>query len=83
MRRVFEAIRKSGGTAAFKNVAAESVYVFFVYDEKGDWDGTAAPPPQATPIGSYSADGKAPTQVKVAAATEIKGTFGDSMRKGQ
>ena len=74
-----EPIRKSGGTAVFKGVA-DSTYVMYAYDEKGDWDATAGPPPPGTPIGSYSTDGKAPTLVKIAGATKIKGTFDDSRR---
>jgi hypothetical protein len=78
-----EAIHKNGGTAVFKNVTADSAYVGYAYDEKGDWDPQAGPPPQGTPLGAYNVDGKGPTLVKITAATKIKGTFDDSRRAMQ
>jgi hypothetical protein len=75
-------IKKSGGSATFKNVAQDTVYVLLAYDVKGDYDGTAGPPPPGTPIGSYSTDGKAPSPVKPAAGAKVKATFDDSRRMG-
>ena len=45
-------ITKNGDTATFKNVAAETVYVTVVYDEKSNYDGRSGLPPAGTPIGS-------------------------------
>jgi hypothetical protein len=78
-----QAVKKSGDTAAFKNVVQDIVYVAMAYDEKGDYDGTAGPPPPGTPIGMYSTDGKAAGPVKPGPGAKIKATFDDARRMGQ
>jgi hypothetical protein len=75
-------VQKNGGTAAFTNVSAETVYVVMVYDEKANYDGTSGPPPQGHPIGTYSKAGK-PVPVKPAAGAKVSVTFDDSRRWGQ
>ena len=40
-----QSIVKNGGIATFKNVAAPTVYVTLVYDEKSSYDGRSGPPP--------------------------------------
>lgn len=73
------AVTRSGGTATFANVSADTVYVVMVYDEKANYDGRSGPPPQGHPIGTYSKAGK-PVPVKVAPGTKVKATFDDSRR---
>jgi len=71
-------ITKSGGTATFKDVAQNPVYVTLVYDEAANYDGQSPPPPGA-PIGSYQKDGK-PVPVTPGPAAKIKVSFDDSVR---
>ena len=75
-------IKKSGGSVTFKNVAQDTVYVMLAYDVKGDYDGTAGPPPPGSPIGSYSTDGKVPSPVKPGPGATVKATFDGSRRMG-
>jgi hypothetical protein len=75
-------VKKSGGTATFKNVAQDTVYVMLAYDEKGTYDGTAGPPPPGTPIGMYTTDGKVAAPVKPGPGAKVKATFDDSRRMG-
>jgi hypothetical protein len=78
-----QAVKKSGGTATFKNISQDPVYVLFAFDETGNYDGTAGPPPPGTPIGMYSTDGKAPAPVKPGTGAKVKATFDDTRRMGQ
>jgi hypothetical protein len=79
-----QAIKKSGGVATFKGVAVDPVYVAVAYDEKGDYDGNAGPPPTGAPISIYSTDGKGtPAPVKTAGGAKVKLSFNDSRRMGQ
>jgi hypothetical protein len=70
-------IRKNGGTATFSGLS-DPVYVFVVYDEKGDYDGQSGPPPPGTPVAMYSGPTGEPIAVK--AGTKLKMTFDDSNR---
>ena len=72
-------VTRSGGTATFANVSADTVYVVLVYDEKANYDGQSGPPPQGHPIGTYSKGGK-PVPVKVVPGTKVNATFDDSRR---
>jgi hypothetical protein len=74
-----EYITKSGGTATFKAVAPETVYVVMVYDENANYDGKSGPPPAGAPIGNYGKGGKI-LPVKPAETPRIKATFDDSQR---
>ena len=73
------AVTRSGGATTFTNVAADTVYVVLVYDEKANYDGRSGPPPQGHPIGIYSKAGKA-VPVKLAPGTKVSATFDDSRR---
>ena len=75
-------VKKSGGTATFKNVTQDTVYVRMAYDEKGTYDGLTGPPPPGTPIGMYSIDGKTAAPIKPGRAAKVKVTFDDSRRMG-
>ena len=74
------ALGKNGSTAQFTAVGSEPVYVYVLYDEKGGYDGRLGPPPAGTPIGMYSLDKKTAAPVKAAKGTQLKITFGDSVR---
>jgi hypothetical protein len=74
-----QVITKNGDTATFKDVAADSVYVTVVYDEKSDYDGRSGPPPAGTPIGSYTKAGKS-VPVKPGPDAKVTVAFDDSRR---
>jgi hypothetical protein len=78
-----ESLKKSGGTAVFKGVAPETVYVAVAYDEKGDYNGNSGPPPPGAPIGFHSTDGKGtPAPVKTTGGAKVKMSFGETRRMG-
>lgn len=77
-----QSIVKNGGTATFNLTAPDTVYVVMVHDEKANYDGRSGPPPQGTPIGSYSKAGK-PIAIKTAANAKVKAIFDDTRRWGQ
>ena len=77
-----QAVKKSGGTATFKGVKQDPVYVAVAFDEKGDYDGTAGPPPPGTPIALHGKDGVT-TAVKPGPTGKVKISFDDSRRMGQ
>jgi hypothetical protein len=72
-------IVKNGGTATFKNVAAATVYVTLVYDEKSSYDGRSGPPPPGTPVGTYATAGK-PVAVTPGPAAKVTASFDGSVR---
>jgi hypothetical protein len=74
-----QTITKSGGTATFKGVVHETVYVVMVYDEQANYDGQSGPPPAGAPIGNYGKGGKI-LPVKPAETPKIKATFDGSVR---
>ena len=74
-----QAITKNGGTATFKAVTANPVYVTLVYDEKSNYDGRTGPPPLGTPIGSYAKAGK-PVPVVPGPDARITVGFDDTVR---
>jgi len=74
-----QAITKNGGTATFKSVTANPVYVTLVYDEKSSYDGRTGPPPLGTPIGAYSKAGK-PVPVVPGADAKVTVGFDDTVR---
>jgi hypothetical protein len=76
------AVTRNGGTATFKDISADTVYVVMVYDEKANYDGRSGPPPPGHPIGTYSKAGK-PVPVKLALGTKVNATFDDLRRWGQ
>lgn len=76
-----QAVKKSGGTATFKAVARDPVYIAVAYDEKGDYDGTAGPPPPGTPIAMHGKDGVM-IAVKPGPSAKVKMSFDDSRRMG-
>jgi hypothetical protein len=78
-----QAVTKSGGTATFKNVTQDLVYVAVAYDEKGDYDGNSGPPPQGAPVAVHTVDGKAGAPVTPGPKGIVKLTFDDSQRMGQ
>jgi hypothetical protein len=75
-----QTINKSGDTAVFKGVTQDPSYVAVAYDEVGDYDGTAAPPPVGTPIAYYSTDGKTASPLKTGGGAKIKIAFNDTRR---
>ena len=77
-----QVITKNGGSATFKNVTLPSVYVTLVYDEKANYDGRSGPPPDGTPIGSFTKAGK-PVPVKPGQGVKVTATFDDSRRFGK
>ncbi len=73
------ALDKSGGTATFKEVQPNPVFVAVAFDERGDYDGNVGPPPPGTPAAIYRIkDVKLPSPVKP--GDSIKITFDDSIR---
>lgn len=73
-------IVKNGGTATFTGITAPAVYVALAYNEKGDYNGTAGPPPFGTPV-HFHADAKGVNQpVKPGPAAKVKLAFDDSRR---
>ncbi len=73
-------LMKSGDTAVFKGVTQDPSYVAVAYDEVGDYDGTAGPPPVGTPIAYYSTDGKTAAPLKTTGGAKIKISFNDARR---
>lgn len=75
-------VKQNGGTAIFNNVLANPVYVVAVYDEKDDYDGTSGPPPDGTPIGTYTVPAAKGAAAAVVPGPKgaIKLTFDDSRR---
>lgn len=77
-----DVLRKNGGAVNFTDLAVTPVYVAVAYDEKGDYDGTAGPPP-GTPVAVYSTDGKGtPAPIDVKERAQVSMTFDDSYRMG-
>jgi hypothetical protein len=77
-----QAVTKNGGVAKFTDMTTSPVYVGLAYNEKGDYDGTAAPPP-GTPIGAYSTAVKgppAPVTPGPKGKVKVKVTFDGSRR---
>jgi hypothetical protein len=74
-----ESVAKNGGTATFKNVTQESVFVIGVYDEKSNYDGRSGPPPEGTPVSTYGKGGK-PVPVTPGPSTKIAFVFDDTKR---
>jgi len=81
MPLAMQQITKNGGSATFKGVTADPVYVTVVYDEQSNYDGNS-PPPAGAPIGGYNKDGK-PVAVKPGPAAKVAVTFDDSRRWGK
>ena len=75
-----QTLKKSGDTALFKGVTHDPSYVAVAYDEVGDYDGTAGPPPVGTPIAYYSTDGKSASPLKTAGGAKIKISFNETRR---
>ncbi len=75
-----QTLKKSGDTALFKGVTHDPSYVAVAYDDVGDYDGTAGPPPVGTPIAYYSTDGKAASPLKTVGGAKIKISFNDTRR---
>jgi len=76
-----QTITKSGGAAVFKAVTTDPVYIAVAYDEKGDYDGNAGPPPNGTPIAMYGADAKGVAgPLKTAGGAKVKLSFNDARR---
>lgn len=75
-------IAKSGGTAVFRNVIQDPVYVVFVFNEQANYTGQDGPPPPGLPWAIYGQGGK-PMPVSPAKTPPIKATFDDSKRWGK
>jgi hypothetical protein len=74
-------LAENGGTYRFVGLPKE-VYLAMAYDEKGGYDGTAAPPPPGTPIAIYgAAAGGAASPVPTGGDDAVlKTSFDDSVR---
>jgi hypothetical protein len=72
-------IPKSGGSATFKNVTQDPVYVVMVFNEQANYTGQDGPPPPGLPWAIYSKGGK-PIPVSAAKTPQVKVTFDDSRR---
>ena len=75
-----ESITKSGGTATFKGITPERVYMAVTYDEKVDYNGKG--PPFGLPKRMYSKDGKTNDPITPGPKGKVKLTFDDSSRLG-
>jgi hypothetical protein len=78
-----QSVTTNGGTATFKNVTQDPVYVVMVYNEQGDYTGTAGPPPPGLPIGMHGAKDGKPLPVSPAKTPAIKTSFSDARRWGK
>ena len=77
-------IQKNGSTVTFKDVSTSPVYIVAVYDEQGGYSGVGGPPPDGTPIGTYSKDPKSPpAPVTPGPKTVLKMSFSDAKRFGK
>lgn len=74
-----EVITRNGETVTFKNIAAGTLYVTLVYDERSTYDGRGGSPPAGTPIGSYVKAGKA-VPIKPGPDARVTVAFDDSRR---
>jgi len=70
---------KNGETVTFKDVASP-IYLFAVYDEKGNYDGVSGPPPAGIPAGPYRNAPKAAPTAVAPGSPAVKFTFDDSER---
>ena len=77
-----QGIAASGGTAVFKNVTQDPVYVVTVFDEQANYTGIGGPPPPGLPWAIYGKGGKA-IAVSPAKTPQVKMTFDDSRRWGR
>jgi hypothetical protein len=72
----------NGGTATFKNVAQDPVYVVMVFNEQANYSGVGGPPPPGLPWAVFAKAGK-PIAVSPAKTPQVKTTFDDSRRWGR
>jgi hypothetical protein len=77
-----QSVPMSGGTATFKGLVQDPVYVVMVFNEKADYSGTDGPPPDGLPWAIHSMGGK-PVPVSPAKTPQVKTTFDDSRRWGR
>ncbi len=72
-----DALTRNGATAAFTGLPKQ-VYLVAAFDERGDYDGSAAPP-SGTPITIYGANGVA-EPVPTGSDAAVTVTFDDTIR---
>ena len=77
-----QSVPMSGGTATFKGVTQDPVYIVMVYNEKADYTGADGPPPEGLPWAIHSMGGK-PAPVSPAKTPHVKTTFDESKRWGR
>jgi hypothetical protein len=75
-------ISKSGGTATFKNVTQDPVFVVMVFNEQANYTGQDGPPPPGLPWAIYGKGGK-PIPVSAAKTPQVTTSFDDSRRWGK
>ena len=75
-------VASNGGTATFKNVTQNPVYVVMVMNEQANYTGEGGPPPPGLPWAVYGKGGKA-LPVSTAKTPQIKTSFDDSRRWGR
>jgi len=73
-----EVVTKNGTTLSFSGLPKE-VYMAAAFDETGEYDGTAGPPPPGSPVRIYGESGVA-AAILTGAEAAITMTFDDSTR---
>lgn len=72
-------VSKNNEMITFKDVTTSPVYLFAVYDEKGNYDGVSGPPPAGIPSSPYRKVAKGPA-APVKPGAPIRFVFDDSER---
>ncbi len=77
-----ESLSSKSGTANFKNVEKNPVYVSMAYDPSGNWQGNTEPPVGSS-LGLYSKEPgvPAPVQLEPGKTTKISAKLDDSYKK--
>lgn len=70
---------KNGETVTFTDLTSP-VYVFAVYDEKGNYDGVSGPPPAGIPVATYRKTPKGAPAAVAPGSAAVKFSFDDSER---
>lgn len=74
-----QSLDNNGGTAAFADVTAKTVWIAVAYDSNGGFGGSA-PPPSGSPVTLYGLEKGAPEGVTPGDTSEVSVKFDDSQR---